>query len=126
MHGYQVLGELDRLFGGEYEPSTGTVYPAVTALEEEGLIVGEDDGRRTTYRLAPSGTAALEHRREALAALEVRTGVRVRPDEDLDAVLARVRVSAQNAALRANAAAIVAVLEDTCRRLGQLKGSRSA
>ncbi|HUF33054.1 MAG TPA: PadR family transcriptional regulator [Acidimicrobiales bacterium] len=88
MHAYQMLGALDDLFGDAYEPSTGTVYPAVAALEEAGLIAGEAHERRTVYHLTPLGKEALEDRQDQLARLELRTGVRTQ-DQDLDATLVR-------------------------------------
>ena len=38
MHGYQVLGELTRRFGDVYVPSAGSVYPAIRALRDDGLV----------------------------------------------------------------------------------------
>lgn len=95
MHGYDLMAELGRLFAPYYRPSPGSVYPAVEALEAEGLIDPQvDDGPRV-YRLTPSGEQALEARRDALARLELRTGVRVGQRGTVDAALdlfaARVR-----------------------------------
>jgi DNA-binding PadR family transcriptional regulator len=88
MHGYQILAELDRLFGDEYEPSTGTVYPAITALEDERLIASRKEGRRKTFFLAEAGRKALEQRADALAELELRTGKRLRSNGAIEAMLA--------------------------------------
>src|SRR5947208_14802687 len=90
MHGYEVMSELARLFGPEYRPSPGTVYPAVDALEAEGLIRGTSHDGRTIYETTPDGSAALEERADALAALEVRTGARVRRSDSIEAPLARL------------------------------------
>ena len=86
-HGYELMNELDRLFGPVYRASAGSVYPALTALVEEGLILEDAQGPRRRYRCSATGRAALEKRRAALAAIEVRTGVRLRPEHELaDAV----------------------------------------
>ena len=88
MHGYDLLAALSRLFGSRYRPSPGSVYPALEALEAEGLVDGEESGTRTTYRVTPAGAEALADRLDALAALEHRTGARVHRVESLDSVLA--------------------------------------
>src|SRR5882724_7541 len=81
MHGYEVMSELARLFGPRYKPSPGSVYPAVEALEAEGLIDGHTQDGRKTYRATTTGNQAVAKRADALAALEVRTGTRVRDSE---------------------------------------------
>lgn len=90
MHGYDLMAELARLFAPYYRPSPGSVYPAVEALEAEGLIVPtiNSDVPRV-YRLTSLGQQALDKRRNALAALELRTGVRVGERDTIDAVLDR-------------------------------------
>jgi len=65
-HGYEVIVALEERFMGMYRPSSGTVYPRLAALEEEGLIAGEDvDGRRV-YRLTDAGREELARRRSEL------------------------------------------------------------
>lgn len=91
MHAYQLLGEIETIFGDDYEPSTGTIYPAVRALADEGLIASRPDGRRTVYSLTALGRRSLADRADRLTALELRTGVTVRPDPDLDHAFARAR-----------------------------------
>jgi DNA-binding PadR family transcriptional regulator len=91
MHGYELMSELSRLFGPRYRPSPGSVYPALEALEAERLLEGETQDGRNTYRVSDAGVEALEKRVDDLAALELRTGVRVRPTESLESVLAEFR-----------------------------------
>jgi DNA-binding PadR family transcriptional regulator len=92
MHGYELMSELSRLFGPRYRPSPGSVYPALEALEAEGLLAGEAETGRNTYRATAAGLEALEKRVDDLAALELRTGVQVQPSADsLESVLARFR-----------------------------------
>lgn len=95
MHGYQLMGELTRLYAPGYRASPGSVYPAIEALSEAGLVAGSDDGGRRIYALTPSGSEALRARMHELAAIEARTGVRLaRPGEiedSLDRFVARVR-----------------------------------
>jgi DNA-binding PadR family transcriptional regulator len=73
------MSDLARLFGPHCRPSPGSVYPAVEALQGEGLIDGETQNGRTTYRTTAAGSEALVARSDALAAVEVRTGARLLP-----------------------------------------------
>lgn len=88
MHAYELLGRIAATFE-QYNPSPGSVYPAVSALEEQGLVHGTDDGRRTVYALTAEGAAALVARRQVLDDLERRLHVEVtaRPLERLLAQL---------------------------------------
>lgn len=89
MHAYELMTELGRRFSPHYVPSPGSIYPAVDALEAEGLIEANDDGAHTKYRLTPVGRAALQKRGEALATLELRTGVRLTDQHGIDSALDR-------------------------------------
>jgi DNA-binding PadR family transcriptional regulator len=120
MHGYQLIAELDELFGDAYEPSTGTVYPAVRALEDEGLVTSAEIGRRAVYSLTAVGRRSLARRSEQLAALEVRTGVRIRSGAELDRLLVRAR----EAAARVDVDKARVVLERAVEELEALGGPR--
>lgn len=87
-HAYQLLARLERLFAPSYEPSTGSIYPAVAALVDSGLVVAQEEGRRRVYSITAKGRRTLDRSGEALAEIETRTGVRLSTGE-LDAVLAR-------------------------------------
>jgi DNA-binding PadR family transcriptional regulator len=113
MHGYDLMAELGRLFAPHYRPSPGSVYPAVEALEAEGLITPRvDDGPRV-YRLTRSGEQALEKRRDALATLELRTGVRVGQRGTVDAALERFAARVRGLAGRLEPNALERVLSRT-------------
>lgn len=88
LNGYEVLEELDRLFGPDYKPSPGAIYPALTALLEEGLITVADSTRRT-YGLTRIGEKALRDRRLALSSIEVRTGVRLSDSDEFSSAVDR-------------------------------------
>ena len=65
-HGYELILALEERFMGMYRPSSGTVYPRLAALEEEGLITGtEVDGKRS-YALTDAGREELVRRRTEL------------------------------------------------------------
>jgi len=97
MNGYEVIGELDRLFADAYDPSTGSVYPAIKALQLEGLVTGSPYGPRRGQRLelTETGRAALARRGEQLAAVQLRTGVRIRGAASLDALVDEVAATAR-------------------------------
>lgn len=91
-HGYQVMAELTRLFGPRYRPSPGSIYPAIEALDAEGLIEGRPVAGKIVYATTPAGEQALEDRAEMLAALELRVGVSLGGGgESLDALLTRFK-----------------------------------
>jgi DNA-binding PadR family transcriptional regulator len=62
-HGYELIVALEDRFMGMYRPSSGTIYPRLAALEEEGLVASEEiDGKRV-YRLTDAGREELTRRR---------------------------------------------------------------
>jgi DNA-binding PadR family transcriptional regulator len=69
-HGYEVIRALEERFGGLYTPSAGTVYPRLARLEEEGLVVRENEGRKAVYRITEAGRAEVAGRRVEIADLE--------------------------------------------------------
>jgi DNA-binding PadR family transcriptional regulator len=77
-HGYDLMQGLSDRFGGSYVPSAGTVYPRLAKLEEEGLVVGRSDGRRTVYAITAAGRAELASRRQELEGIEEQVGDSVR------------------------------------------------
>ena len=77
-HGYDLIRLLEDRFLGLYTPSAGTVYPRLTALEEDGLVAHEMIDGRKVYRLTDAGRAELAARRHDLSDVErrVRTSTR--------------------------------------------------
>lgn len=63
LHGYAVIEALRQRSGGRFDLPTGTVYPALRALERAGHLAGSWStvgGRtRRTYALTGSGRHAL-------------------------------------------------------------------
>lgn len=60
MNGYQVIQEIKERSGGMWKPSSGSVYPALQQLEDEGLIqAGEHEGRRA-FSLTAQGRKYVE------------------------------------------------------------------
>jgi len=59
-NGYQIMSEIKERSRGAWRPSPGAVYPALSALADEGLIVGEESSGRRTFRLTEAGRAYVE------------------------------------------------------------------
>ena len=65
-NGYQIMQEVEERSEGAWRPSPGSVYPALSQLEDEGLIRSERPeegtgvGRR--YLLTDAGTEYLQRR----------------------------------------------------------------
>ncbi len=116
-HAYQLLARLERLFAPAYEPSTGSIYPAVAALVDNGLVVAHDEGRRRIYSITAKGRRTLDRSGEALAEVEARTGVRLTTDE-LDSVLARFAARLKQAP-SVDVAAVEKELEQVVERVLQ-------
>ena len=55
-NGYQLIQEIAERSGGVWQPSPGSVYPALQQLEDEGLIQAETpEGGRKRYALTAEG-----------------------------------------------------------------------
>lgn len=66
MHGYQVITELAERTDGRWRPSPGAVYPAISQLQDEGLVTVADDGGRRLASLTDEGRAYVEEHRDEL------------------------------------------------------------
>lgn len=122
MHGYEVMSRVGRLFGPQYRPSPGSVYPAVEALEAEGLVEGEASNGRTTYRTTAAGAAALAERADDLGALELRTGARVRGSDALGPLLARFKARLAPLSGRVDPDAVAVLLDRVAAEIESLDG----
>jgi PadR family transcriptional regulator, regulatory protein PadR len=72
LHGYGIAREIERRSGNVLRFREGTLYPALHALEHQGLLTSEwqrdDRGRdKRLYGLTPAGRAALAERTERWA-----------------------------------------------------------
>ncbi|HEV2452056.1 MAG TPA: PadR family transcriptional regulator [Streptosporangiaceae bacterium] len=59
-NGYQIMSDIEERSGGAWRPSPGAVYPALSQLADEGLVVGEESGGRRTYSLTDAGREYVE------------------------------------------------------------------
>src|SRR6202011_2521798 len=61
-NGYQIMQEVQERSDGEWRPSPGSVYPALSQLEDEGLIRTEVLDGRKLFALTDAGRKLLEER----------------------------------------------------------------
>jgi DNA-binding PadR family transcriptional regulator len=67
-NGYQIIQEIGERSGGVWRPSPGSVYPALSQLEDEGLIRAEERDGRRQFVLTDEGRAYVESHKDELAA----------------------------------------------------------
>jgi DNA-binding PadR family transcriptional regulator len=121
MHGYQLMGELARLFAPDYRPSPGSVYPCIEALADADLIAGVDEGGRRVYQLTPAGSEALTRRSYELVEIEARTGVRVGGSGDVEGALQRFAARVRAAAPLHDLATVEDFLDAAAEEIEQLR-----
>ena len=61
-HGYAIIGAVESQSDGRLRLTTGTLYSALKRLLAKGWIeeTADQDPRRRSYRLSPTGTALLD------------------------------------------------------------------
>lgn len=63
-NGYQLMQEIEQRTNGVWKPSSGSIYPALQQLEDEGVVEAGGDSRKT-FSLTEQGRAYVaEHRSE--------------------------------------------------------------
>jgi DNA-binding PadR family transcriptional regulator len=124
-HGYEIMSELTRLFGPRYRASPGSVYPAIEALQTEGLIEGTPENDRTVYGITDAGRRALEDRADQLAGLELRLHVQLLESDSLDALLTQFKARLAPLAGRIDTASAAEILDSAAEEIEHLKPQRT-
>lgn len=65
-HGYELIQEIAERSGGAWNPSPGSVYPTLQALEDEGLLTIEKVEGRRTASLTDAGRTHVQEQRDSL------------------------------------------------------------
>ena len=120
MHGYDLMNELAQRMGRRYKPSPGSIYPAIAALESEGLVDATEEGERRVFAVTTAGREALDRRADQLARIESEMNVTF-GDDSLEVVLARFAERVRTAGI--DAERLDAALNDTLRSLTEEDGS---
>ena len=68
-HGYQLMQDIADRSHGAWKPSPGSVYPALSALQDEGLVDDEKVEGRRVFTLTESGRAHVQERADELGAV---------------------------------------------------------
>jgi DNA-binding PadR family transcriptional regulator len=63
-NGYQIMSDIEERTDGAWRPSPGAVYPALSALADEGLIAAEESAGRRVYSLTDAGRQYVEQNPE--------------------------------------------------------------
>jgi DNA-binding PadR family transcriptional regulator len=124
MHGYQLIQQITERSGGVWIPSPGSVYPALSQLEDEGLVTLSRVEGRNTASLTEEGTAYIEaHRAELGAPWDDVGGGVTRESRDLRAEIGALMGAAHQVAqvgTRAQVAAAVTTLAEARKALYRL------
>jgi DNA-binding PadR family transcriptional regulator len=66
-YGYEIIKGIGELVGSGYTPSTGTIYPTLSSLEDMQFVCTEkSDGNRKQYTITVAGIKYLNCQRELL------------------------------------------------------------
>lgn len=72
-HGYELIKSIEESTGGAYSPSPGTIYPALSLLEEQEWIeVANTEGAKKLYAATAAGRAHLDANRSTVEAMMAR------------------------------------------------------
>ncbi len=88
-NGYQLMQEIEHRSGGVWQPSPGSVYPALAQLEDEGLVRTEEREGRRTFVLTDAGRDYVSERRDRLVAPWEEMSESV--DDDVAALVGEIR-----------------------------------
>lgn len=69
-HGYEIMKQIEIMVGGEYTPSPGTIYPALTLLDDQEYVGASRDERgKKVYAVTASGAAYLSQHADAVCSM---------------------------------------------------------
>jgi DNA-binding PadR family transcriptional regulator len=62
-NGYQLMQEIEQRTGGAWKPSSGSIYPALQLLEDEGIVQTVEGEGRKMFALTEDGLRYVSERR---------------------------------------------------------------
>ena len=66
-HGYELIKDLEQIFGGSYSPSPGSIYPTLTLLEELAYVTStQSEGPKRLFTITAQGAQYLRDNDAAL------------------------------------------------------------
>ncbi len=115
-HGYAVAQDVSKMFGRDYEPSPGLVYPTLQWLEDGEYVRGAREGGKIVYAITPGGRDFLaDHRAELDGVLDSArkwSATRARPLARSAARLERTVLLYLPEMSEARRAAVARILDD--------------
>jgi DNA-binding PadR family transcriptional regulator len=119
--GYELLGELERRFGPGYRPSPGSVYPALSALRAEQLVVQDAASSKAVYAITAKGQRTLAASDATLERIRERTDVALDDDRSLQPVLARFTAKVAKFSGHVDRAAVERLLDAAAAAIADLE-----
>ena len=72
-HGYELIKDLEQIFGGSYSPSPGSIYPTLTLLEELAYVTSaQSEGPKRLFTITTQGVQHLRDNDAALRGAKAR------------------------------------------------------
>lgn len=93
-NGYAIMQGLGDRVGGSWQPSPGAIYPALLALEDEGLLAGRSEDGTRRYEITGAGRREVSADPDVLEAVAGRALRAPAPAVTVGAVLDRLVASA--------------------------------
>ena len=118
-NGYGLMQEIEARSDGAWRPSPGSVYPALSQLEDEGLVRAEETGGRKLFDLTDEGRAYVTENADELGTPweEVGGGEAVGELRTLVFSVGAAVMQVVQAGTEAQVAEAAKVLEETRRSL---------
>jgi DNA-binding PadR family transcriptional regulator len=93
-NGYALMQALGERIGGRWQPSPGAIYPALLALEDAGLLRGEDADGARHYVVTDAGRRVVVAQPDVIDAVADRARDAAAPQATIGAVLDRLAATA--------------------------------
>lgn len=93
-NGYAIMHALADRVGGSWHPSPGAIYPALIALEDAGLLRGQDADGTRRYAVTDAGRAVLDAQPGVLDAVAGRARHAAAPRQTVGRLLDRLAAAA--------------------------------
>ena len=120
-HGYAIMNELAERSGGLWRPSPGSVYPVLSQLQDEGLVVVEESEGRRNFSLTEAGrTYVAEHPEEMTEPWRVAEAGPMKRIQSIMAAMAALGAAVEQVTRlgdETQAEQAVAVLDDARKRM---------
>ena len=119
MHGYQIIQEIAARSDGAWNPSAGSVYPALQQLADEGLISAVETVGKKVFSLTDTGIAAVAACADQPAPWEEAAGISSDSVDFREAAarLAQASLQIGRSGSAAQIAAAIEVLNDARKKM---------